>query len=147
PPATVYTLSLHDALPISWYPELRRMGAAAREMLKSAAAAEWSVPAGEIATENSTLVHKGSGRKATYGEMAGAAAKQKLPDDPPLKDEKDFRIIGEPLRRPDTPAKVDGSLVYGIDLKLDGMLVAAVHMPPVFGARVKDYDVNGADKI
>lgn len=131
----------------AWYPELRRMGAAAREMLKSAAAAEWSVPAGEIATENSTLVHKGSGRKATYGEMAGAAAKQKLPDDPPLKDEKDFRIIGEPLRRPDTPAKVDGSLVYGIDLKLDGMLVAAVHMPPVFGARVKDYDVNGADKI
>lgn len=131
----------------AWYPELRRMGAVARQMLKSAAAEQWGVKADEIETRDSTLVHKASGRKATYGEMAGAAARQRVPEDPELKDESAFRIIGQPLRRPDTPAKVDGSLIYGMDLRLDDMLVAAVHMPPVFGSSVKDFDSAGAEKI
>lgn len=119
---------------------VRMGGATAREMLKLAAAAEWKVPVGEIVAAESILAHKASGKSASFGQMAAAAAKIEQPKGVALKDPKDWKIIGKPMPRLDTADKTNGKLVYGIDLKLPGMLNAAIRACPTFGGKVTSFD-------
>ena len=121
---------------------VRRGGAAARVMLLQAAADQWKVPVGELSVENGVITHGPSGRKITYGKVAAAAAKLTPPDPKSikLKDPKDWKIAGKPIKRLDTAMKLNGSLVYAIDLKLPGMLNAAVKACPVFGGKLVSYD-------
>jgi isoquinoline 1-oxidoreductase beta subunit len=126
-----------NATPTAWLP-MRRVGAAARAMLVEAAARTWSVPASAITTANSVATHAGSGRSATYGELAAAAAQVSAPDleTVPLKDPSQFRIIGTNVRNVDGLAIVTGRPLYGIDFTLPGMLHAVYVKCPVFGGRV-----------
>jgi isoquinoline 1-oxidoreductase beta subunit len=121
---------------------VRRGGAAARIMLLQAAANEWQVPVSELAVSNGIVTHAGSGRAASYGKLAAAAAKVAPPDEKSirLKDPKDWKVAGKPLKRLDTADKLNGKLVYAIDVKLPGMLNAAIRQCPVFGGTLKSYD-------
>jgi isoquinoline 1-oxidoreductase beta subunit len=119
---------------------VREGGAAAREMLIGAAAAAWGVPAAECSAANSLITHKATGRTTTYGKVAEAAAKLDPPKDVKLKDPKDWKIAGKPLKRLDTADKVNGKQVYGIDLKFPGMLTATIRDCPVPGGKVKSFD-------
>lgn len=129
------------------YATLSKAGAAARQMLIAAAAAEWSVPADECTTEPGVVVHTKSGRRANYGRLAARAATLTPPADPPLKDRKDFRIVGKATKRLDTPAKVRGQAIYGMDVQLPGMLVAQVEHCPIFGGRVARFDGTPALRV
>ncbi|MCC7016245.1 MAG: xanthine dehydrogenase family protein molybdopterin-binding subunit [Rhodospirillales bacterium] len=119
---------------------VRRGGAAARVMLIQAAANTWKVPASECAAANSVITHKSTGRTTTYGKVAEAAAKLSPPEGVKLKDPKDWKIAGKPVKRLDTADKVDGRKVYGFDLKLPGMLTATIKDCPVTGGKVKSFD-------
>jgi isoquinoline 1-oxidoreductase subunit beta len=119
---------------------VRQGGAAARMMLMQAAANEWKVPVGEITADKGVLTHKASNRTTTYGKVADAAAKLPVPDKPALKDPKDWKIAGKPHKRFKTIDKVTGKQIYGFDLKLPGMLNAAIKESPVFGGKVKSFD-------
>jgi isoquinoline 1-oxidoreductase beta subunit len=119
---------------------VRQGGAAAREMLKQAAANEWKVPVSEVTAANSVITHTPSGRTTTYGKVAEAAAKVEPPKDVKLKDPKDWKIAGKPLKRLDTLDKLTGKQVYGADLKLPGMLTAAIKDCPVQGGKIKSFD-------
>jgi isoquinoline 1-oxidoreductase beta subunit len=119
---------------------VRKGGAAAREMLIKAAADAWKVPASECRAEASVITHLPSGRATTYGKVATAAAKLDVPKDLRLKDPKDWKIIGKPLKRLDTADKLDGRKVYAIDVKLPGMLSAAIKDAPVFGSKIVSFD-------
>src|SRR5581483_8751543 len=125
---------------------VREGGAAARMMLVQAAANEWKVPASECKAENSTVTHP-SGKKATYGQLAEAAAKLDVPKDIKLKDPKNWKIAGKPVHRLDTADKVVGKMVYGIDVKVPGMLNASIKQCPVFGGKVKSYDAAKIEKM
>src|ERR1700681_4960588 len=109
-------------------------------MLIQAAANEWKVPASECSAANSVVTHKGSGRTTSFGKVASAAAKIEPPADVKLKDPKDWKIVGKGLKRLDTPLKVTGEAIYGIDVKLPGMVNAAIRACPVFGGTVKSFD-------
>ncbi|MCB4821141.1 xanthine dehydrogenase family protein molybdopterin-binding subunit [Roseicella aerolata] len=119
---------------------VRKGGAAARMMLVQAAAGNWNVPVSECRAANSVVTHEPSGRTATYGSLAAAASRLTPPTDVPLKDPKDWIIAGKPLPRLDTVEKTTGQQVYGIDLKLPGMLNAAIKDCPVFGGKVRSVD-------
>jgi isoquinoline 1-oxidoreductase beta subunit len=123
---------------------MRRTGAAARLMLVKAAAAAWGVDEASITTADSKLTHAASGKSATYGEMAEAAATQSVPVDCPLKAKKDYKIVGKPIQRFDIPAKVDGRAVYGLDKRLPGMRFAVIAASPVFGGKLKSVDEKPA---
>jgi isoquinoline 1-oxidoreductase beta subunit len=126
---------------------VRKGGAAAREMLIAAAAAEWKVPASECQASNSVITHQASGRTTTFGKVAIAAAKMNPPSEIKLKDPKDWKIAGKPLPRLDTVEKLTGKQVYGADLKLPGMLNAAVKACPVFGGKVASFDASAVEKM
>jgi isoquinoline 1-oxidoreductase beta subunit len=121
---------------------VRRGGAAARLMLTQAAADQWKVPAAECSAANSIITHTPSGRTVRYGQVAEAAAKVPAPDAKTiqLKDPKNWKIAGKPLKRFNTVDKVTGKQVYGFDFKLPGMLNAAIKECPVFGGKVKSFD-------
>ncbi|MGC2203131.1 MAG: molybdopterin cofactor-binding domain-containing protein, partial [Stellaceae bacterium] len=119
---------------------LRKAGAAAREMLVAAAAAQWNVPAAECQAANSIITHQPSGRILRYGEVAEAAAKQSPPTEPKLKDPKNWTLIGTPQKRLDTKDKVTGKPIFGIDVRVPNMLYAAIVQCPVFGGALKSYD-------
>src|SRR5450759_282503 len=119
---------------------VRQGGAAARTMLIQAAANEWKVPTSECTASNGVITHTPSGRKTTFGKVAEAAAKLEVPKDIKLKDPKDWKIAGKPLKRLDTVDKTTGKMMYGIDVKLPGMLNAAIKDCPVFGGKVKSFD-------
>jgi isoquinoline 1-oxidoreductase beta subunit len=119
---------------------VRKGGATARMMLIEAAANEWKVPAAECIAANSVITHALSRRSTTYGKVAEAAARLTPPADVKLKDPKDWKIVGKPVKRLDTVDKTNGKLIYGIDVKLPGMLNAAVKACPVFGGTLKSYD-------
>ncbi|MBR0685411.1 xanthine dehydrogenase family protein molybdopterin-binding subunit [Bradyrhizobium manausense] len=119
---------------------VRKGGATARVMLIQAAADEWKVPASECTVEKGVITHKASGKTTTYGKVAEAAAKLTPPADVKLKDPKDWTIAGKGLLRLDTTDKTTGTMVYGIDIKLPGMLNAAIKDCPVFGGKVKSFD-------
>ena len=129
-----------------WKP-LRNAGAGARAMLVQAAAQQWQVEPASCTTANGEVTHKESGRKLSYGALAAAASSQTPPKDVPLKDPKDFTLIGTPLKRFDTPDKVNGKAVYGIDAMLPGMKFATVAACPVFGGKVDKVDDSAARKI
>ncbi len=126
---------------------VRKGGAAARIMLVQAAANEWKVPVTECTAANSIITHTPSGRKVTYGKVAEAAAKLEAPKDVPLKDPKDWKIIGKGVKRLDTLDKLTGKQIYGADLKLPGMLNAAIKDCPIFGGKLKSYDASKAEKM
>jgi isoquinoline 1-oxidoreductase subunit beta len=119
---------------------VRKGGAMARMMLVQAAANGWNVPVAECTAANSIVTHKGSGRKISYGKVAETAAKLDPPKDVPLKDPKTWTIAGKPLKRLDTPDKITGKMVYGIDIRHPGMLYAAINACPVFGGKLGSYD-------
>jgi isoquinoline 1-oxidoreductase beta subunit len=129
-----------------WKP-LRTAGAAARAMLVQAAAQQWQVDPASCTASNGEVLHAASGRKLAYGALAAAASALPTPQGPPLKDPKDFVLIGKPLKRLDTPTKVNGKAVYGIDVMLPGMKFATLAASPVFGGRVAKVDDSAAKKI
>src|SRR5207247_9091133 len=121
---------------------VRRGGAAARMMLLQAAAEEWKVPVGELAVSDGIISHAASKRTTSYGKVAAAAAKLTPPDPKSitLKDPKDWKIAGKPMKRLDTADKLNGSKVYALDVRLPGMLNAAIKACPVFGGKLVSYD-------
>ena len=119
---------------------VRRGGAAARIMLVQAAAAQWNVPASECSAKDSVITHTPSGRTLRYGQVAAAASRLTPPDPVPLKDPREWTLIGRSVPRLDTAAKTTGALVYGSDLKMPGMLVSVPKRCPVFGGRVRSFD-------
>lgn len=123
----------------TWLP-LRNAGAAAREMLTSAAAQKWNVSPGECRAEKGAILHVPTGRRLTYGALAAAAAKLPVPEKPVLKDAKDFRFIGKPMRRVDGAGIVSGKAVYGLDVKVPGMRYAVVERAPVLGGKLVRWD-------
>jgi isoquinoline 1-oxidoreductase beta subunit len=127
---------------------VRKGGAAARMMLVQAAANEWGVPASECTALNGAVMHGASGRRLTYGHLAPAAAKlpPPAPADVPLKDPRNWKIAGKRLARMDTVKKTNGSLVYGQDLKMPGLLNASIVECPVFGGKVKSFNADAALK-
>ncbi|HEX4574346.1 MAG TPA: xanthine dehydrogenase family protein molybdopterin-binding subunit [Gemmatimonadales bacterium] len=135
-----------NAIRTSWEP-LRKAGAAAREVLITAAAQTWQVERATCRAEQGAVLHVPSGRRLPYGALAERAATLPVPTDAPLKDPKDFRLVGTRVRRLDTPSKVDGSAVFGIDVHVPGMLVASVERSPVLGGRVKRVNAARAQAL
>jgi isoquinoline 1-oxidoreductase subunit beta len=129
-----------------WKP-LREAGAAARAMLIQAAAQQWKVDPASCTAADGQVRHIGSGRKLGFGSLAGAASKLPPPKNPPLKDPKDFTLIGKSLKRLDTAHKVDGGVVYGIDVMLPGMKFATLAASPVFAGKVGHVDPGPANRI
>jgi isoquinoline 1-oxidoreductase subunit beta len=131
----------------AWWQPLRTAGAGARAMLVQAAAQQWQVDPASCTTANSEVMHTESGRKLSYGALVEAAATQTPPKDVALKDPKDFVLIGKPLKRLDTPDKVNGKAIYGIDAMLPGMKFATLAQCPVFGGKVGKVDDSAAMKV
>jgi isoquinoline 1-oxidoreductase beta subunit len=125
---------------------VRQAGAAAREMLIAAAAAEWKVAASECSASNSVVKHS-SGKTMTYGQLAAAAAKLEPPKEVKLKDPKDWKVAGQPIKRLDTLPKLTGQMIYGIDVRLPNMLTAAVKASPVIGGKLKSFDAARVEKM
>jgi isoquinoline 1-oxidoreductase beta subunit len=131
----------------AWWKPLRTAGASARAMLVQAAARQWQVDPSSCTTANSEVMHRASGRRLSYGALALAASSEVPPKDVPLKDPKEFVLIGKPLKRLDTPDKVNGKAVYGIDAMLPGMKFATLKACPVFGGKVAKVDDSAARKV
>jgi isoquinoline 1-oxidoreductase beta subunit len=129
-----------------WKP-LRQAGAATRAMLMQAAAQQWQVDPASCTAANSVVTHAASGRSIGYGDLVDAAAALPVPQDPPLKNPKDFTLIGKPLKRLDTPKKSNGSAIYGIDAMLPGMKFATLAACPVFGGKVAKVDDTAAKAV
>ena len=119
---------------------VRKGGATARMMLIQAAANEWKVPASECTVANSVITHAASGKTTTYGKVVEAAARLEPPAEVKLKDPKDWKLVGKGVKRLDTADKTTGKTIYGIDVKLPGMLNAAIKACPVFGGKLKSFD-------
>jgi isoquinoline 1-oxidoreductase beta subunit len=122
---------------------LRKVGAAARQMLVETAAEQWSIPAEKCVTKDGKVMHP-DGRGITYGQLVEAAAKRPVPENPSLKNPKDYRIIGTPRARLDIPDKVMGKTVYGMDFTVPGMCIAVVARPLRYGASYQSYDEKAA---
>ncbi len=134
------------AIANSWQ-QLREAGATARAMLVAAAAAQWKVPPAELSVSDGEVLHRASGRKASFGQLATAAAQQPVPASVQLKDPKDFKFIGKHVPRKDSVAKTDGTAKFTQDVFLPGMLTAVVAHPPRFGATVKSFDASKARAV
>jgi isoquinoline 1-oxidoreductase beta subunit len=134
------------AIANSWL-QMRKAGAAARQMLVDAAAKQWGVKGEDIQVEAGVLRHAASGRNASFGELADAAAQQPVPQEVLLKEPDEFRLIGKRLPRKDSAEKVDGSAVFTIDVQLLAMLTAVVLHPPRFGAKVRSLDDKAAKTV
>lgn len=126
-----------------WEP-MKQAGAKARAMLLAAAADRLGVPAAELTTEASAVVHAASGRRVRYGEVAAAAATKPPPEAPPLKDAKRYRLVGKATARLDTPAKVTGAATYGLDVRLPDLRFAVVARPPMLDGKVRSFDDKAA---
>ena len=124
----------------TFFPLLRTMGAAARDMLIAAAARRWRVPAAACKAASSSVIHVPTGRRLAFGEVADAAARMRVPAAPALRSPADWALLGQPLPRVDIPAKVAGTAVFGIDFEVEGMVHAAVRQCPVFGGKVGSVD-------
>src|SRR5216683_8402161 len=127
----------------SWDP-MRKAGAAARDMLLQAAAQQWGVEKSGCRVENGVVLHEATKRKLAYGSLSEAASKLPVPSDVPLKDPRQFHVIGKSTKRLDTPDKVNGSAEFGIDIRRPGMLYAVVARCPVFGGKVASFDATKA---
>jgi isoquinoline 1-oxidoreductase beta subunit len=135
-----------NAIRAAWQP-LRQAGAAARTMLVAAAARRWNVDPVSCRAQNGEVVHEPTGRRAKYGDLAGDAAHMPVPEKVTLKRQADFALIGTPAKRLDTPAKVNGTAVYGIDVRPPGVKMATLAQSPVFGGRVKSVDDTAAKAV
>jgi isoquinoline 1-oxidoreductase beta subunit len=131
----------------SEYDRFRKMGAMARIMLVAAAAQSWGVDAQTCRAEKGFVIHTASRRRASYGSLAEAAARIAAPTDIPLKDPKDFTLVGKPVHRLDTPSKTNGSAQFGLDVYIPGMLTAVVARAPVFGGKVVSFNADKAKAI
>ena len=129
------------------YRQLRLAGATAREMLIAAASAGWGVEAASCRAERGSVVHAASGRRAGYGDLAGAAATQPVPRQPALKDPSAFTLLGRPMKRLDGPAIVSGRTQYGIDVRLPGMLFASIERAPTLGGTLIRFDADAALRV
>jgi isoquinoline 1-oxidoreductase beta subunit len=134
------------AIANSWE-QLRKAGASARAMLIAAAARQWNVPADEIGVSDGVVIHARSQRRASFGQLAKAAAQQPVPAEVRLKDPKDFKLIGKHAPRKDSADKTDGTARFTQDVHLPDMLTAVVAHPPRFGAKVKSFDATKAKAI
>ena len=123
-----------------FFAPLRKSAATVREMLVAAAAQTWNVPLESCKAESGKVVHEGSSRSVAYGDLLEAAAKITPPADPKLKDPKDFKYIGKGVKRLDSPEKVNGKAIFGMDVKVPGMLTATIMRSPVIGGKVKAVD-------
>jgi isoquinoline 1-oxidoreductase beta subunit len=130
----------------TWDP-MRKAGAAAREMLISAAALTWGVPRSTCAAQQGSVAHSASKRQLSYGELAEKAATLPIPSDVPLKQSKDYKIVGQRLARVDTPSKVKGEAVFGIDFRMPGMKYAVLSRCPTIGGKVSNFDDKESKKI
>jgi isoquinoline 1-oxidoreductase beta subunit len=135
-----------NAIRASWQP-LREAGATARTMLVSAAAKRWKVEPASCRAQHGEVLDAPSGRRLTYGALAAEAARTPIPKDVPLKQPKDFTLIGTPAKRLDTPPKVDGTAIYGIDARPPGVMIATLAQSPVFGGRLKSVDDRAARAV
>jgi isoquinoline 1-oxidoreductase beta subunit len=145
----LYGMQLTGGSTSTWteWERMRKAGAVARAMLIAAAAKTWKVAEATCRTENGVVVHEASGRRLSFGQVAEKASRLKPPKDVALKDPTDFKLIGRPTKRLDTPEKINGTGVFGIDVKVPGMLVALVARPPVFGATVKTWNAERAKAV
>ena len=125
----------------------RKAGAAAREMLKQAAAQEWGEPLESVETELGAVVHTPTGRRLSYGHLAEKAQQLPVPQNPTLKTPEQFRYIGKDVERLDIPAKVSGQAVFGLDVQVPGMLVATIQKCPVLGGTVRSFDASLAKAV
>jgi isoquinoline 1-oxidoreductase subunit beta len=132
--------------PAEWE-RYRKMGATARVMLVEAAATKWGVEPSSCRVEKGVVIHAATSKRATYGSLADAAAKLTPPASVPLKNPKDFTLVGKSMRRLDTPSKTNGTAQFGLDVILPGMLTAVVARPPVFGGKVAKLDASAALKV
>ena len=130
----------------AWEP-MRRAGATARVLLIGAAAQQWQVDPASCHAESGQVIHAASKRSVGYGQLVGAAAKLPVPKDVPLKKPADFKLIGTPAKRLDSPEKVDGTAVFGLDVRLPDMVYAAIANCPVFGGTLESVDDTNAKKI
>jgi isoquinoline 1-oxidoreductase beta subunit len=135
-----------NAIRGAWQP-LRRAGATARSMLVAAAAKRWNVDPVSCRAQSGEVLHEPTGRSAKYGELASAAAGVPVPESVALKRPQDFKLIGTPAKRLDAPSKVDGTAVYGIDVRPPGVKIATLAQSPVFGGRVKHVDDAAAKAV
>ena len=135
-----------NAMRGAWQP-LRQAGAAAKTMLVAAAAKKWNVDPASCRAQNGEVLHPPTGRTIKYGALAADAAQMPVPDNVTLKRPQDFRLIGTPAKRLDTPAKVNGTAVYGIDVRPPGVKIATLAQSPVFGGRVKSVDDTAAKAV
>src|SRR5271170_2866722 len=135
-----------NAIRGSWQP-LRQAGAAARTMLVAAAAKRWNVDPASCRAQSGVVLHAPSGRKIKYGDLAADAARMPIPESVALKQPADFKLIGTPAKRLDTPAKVNGTAVFGIDARPPGVKFATLAQSPVFGGRVKSVDDAAAKAV
>ena len=126
---------------------VREGGAAARIMLVEAAADQWGVPASECHAEKGVIRHRGSNRQTTFGKVADAASKRTPPAEVTLKDESEWTVAGQPVKRLDTKDKLTGKLVYGADIQLDGMLLASIRDCPVEGGKLKSFDASKVENM
>jgi len=130
----------------AWEP-MRKAGAAARMMLVAAAAQQWQCDASSCQAQGGKVMHASDNRSASYGDLAEAAAKLPVPQDIKLKDAKNFRIVGTPVKRLDSPEKIDGTAMFGLDVRLPDMVYAAIVNCPVFGGTLASVDDTNAKKI
>src|SRR5262245_16487170 len=135
-----------QAVRTSWTPMLRT-GAAARDMLLQAAAQRWSVDKSQCRAENGTVVNLATNARLSYGSLADAAAKLPVPTEIALKDPSQFRLVGKPMKRRDTPVKINGKAMYAIDMKMPRMLHAVVLRSPVIGGKVASFDAAKAKAV
>ena len=130
----------------SEWDRLRKVGASAREMLIAAAAETWKIEKSRCRAENGVVIHPG-GERLTYGQLAEKAAAMPVPEEVRLKDPSTFKLIGRPTKRLDTPAKTNGTALFGMDVKIPDMLTALIARPPLFGGKVKDWDSKEAKAV
>lgn len=129
------------------YTDLRKVGAAAKEMFIKAASNKWGVEVSSCYAENGKIIHQATKRVFTYGELAEDAAQLEIPKEPKLKEKKDFKILGKSIKRPDIPLKVNGKAEFGIDSKVPNMVYASIERCPVIGGTLKSFDASEALKV
>src|SRR5438093_7311681 len=146
---TAFGMQMTGGSTSTWseYDRLRKAGATARAMLIAAAASTWNVDAASLRTQNGYVIHDATSRRLSYGALAEKESTKTPPQNVTLKDPKDFKLIGRPTKRLDTPEKTDGKGVFGLDVRVPGMLVAVVARPPVFGGKVKRFDTGKAKAV
>ncbi len=146
---TVFGVQMTGGSTSTWssWEQMRTVGATAREMLIAEAAERWEVEPASCRAKGGVVTHMPTGRKLGYGELAEAAARRQPPASVKLKEEREFTLIGKPTRRLDTPGKLDGSAVFGLDVRRPGMLTAVIARPPVFGGRARRVDAERARSV